>query len=306
MNTVNLELYRIFLAVVQEGSFTAAARRLFISQPAVSQSIQQLEKQLGSILFIRSVKGVRLSNEGEVLFRHVDAALALLESGEQKLDKMRHLEMGELRVGASDTLTRYFLLPLLKEFTQQHPEISLSVRNGTTTELSSYLRQGKIDLAFVSLPFDGGDMELQPCLSIHDIFVANSRFAHLSEGITPAQLTELPLIMLEKQANSRRCVDNALLELGLQVNVEIELGSHDLLLDFARNGLGVSCVVQEFSRTDLQQGSLIEIPVCPPLPPRSIAAAHLKDIPLPVPAKAFLDLLPLLLSKSAKAVQEEA
>ena len=294
MNTVNLELYRIFLAVVQESSFTAAARRLFISQPAVSQSIQQLEKQLGAILFIRSVKGVRLSKEGEVLFRHVDAALALLESGEQKLDKMRHLQLGELRVGAGDTPTRHFLLPLLKRFTQQYPEISLSVRNGTTNELANYLRQGKIDLAFVSLPFDGGDMELHPCLNIHDIFVAGRRFEHLREGISPAQLSELPLIMLEKQANTRRIVDAALLEMGVQINVEIELGSHDLLLDFARNDLGVSCVVREFSRLELDLGDLFEIPLHPPLPTRTVAAAHLRDIPLPVPAKSLLEMLPVV------------
>ncbi|NLT57499.1 MAG: LysR family transcriptional regulator [Clostridiales bacterium] len=290
MNKVNLELYRIFLAVVAEGSFTSAARKLFISQPAVSQSIRQLEGQLGTRLFIRNVKGAALTAEGELLRQHAEAAIALLEAGEYKLDRLRRLQLGELRIGASDTVARHLLLPMLEAFVAQYPDISLGVQNGTSSELLHCLRQGRVDLAFLSMPYETEGLTVRPCLHVHDSFVAGPRYAQLGT-LTPERLAGVPLIMLERQSNSRRCVDAALLEMGVSVAPEIELGAHDLLLDFAKIGLGVSCVVREFASEALAEGTLVELPLEPPLPRRYIAAVHLNEIPLPAPARTFLSML---------------
>ncbi len=285
---VTLDLYRVFVKVAQEGSFSAAARMLYLSQPAVSQAILQLERQLEATLFLRSVRGVTLTPEGALLFEHAKAALATLEQGRRKLEKLHRLESGALRVGAGDTATRHYLLPRLARFSRQFPDLSLSVRNGTTGELLDYLRQGTVDLALISLPYESADLTVQPCLPVHDIFVCGPGNALLPSPLPLSSLQTMRLIMLERQSNSRRLVDEALIDLGVPLSPEIELGSHDLLMDFAETGLGVSCVVREFAAERLREGRLVELDVQPALPARAVGVAFLKDVPLPAAARRFL------------------
>ena len=210
MDGVTLDLYRVFVQVAREGSFSAAARSLYLSQPAVSQAILHLERQLKATLFLRSVRGVTLTPEGALLFEHASAALDTLEAGQRKLETLHRLEAGALRVGAGDTATRYYLLPRLSRFSSRFPGLSLSVRNGTTGELLEYLRQGTIDLALISLPCDDADITVQPCLPIHDVFVCGAGQA-LSQGPVPlSRLREMRLIMLERQSSSRRLIDATL------------------------------------------------------------------------------------------------
>ena len=290
MARVNLELYRIFLAVAGAGSFSSAARSLYISQPAVSQAIRQLEGQLGVTLFVRRARGVELSAEGKVLYHHAQAAVTLIDAGEEKIGRMERLQAGDLRIGAGDTITRHVLLPMLGKFSRQYPGIALSVRNGTTIETVGLLRSGSVDIAFVNMPCSEENLIVTPCMDVHDAFVAGAKFAPLKDGITPEDLANLPLIMLERQSSSRLAVDAALLRMGVQLAPGIELGSHDLLLDFARTGLGVCCVIKEFSQNELND-DLFEIPLSPPMPSRSIGAAILADIPPSEPVKAFMKLL---------------
>ena len=191
-------------------------------------------------------------------------------------------------MGAGDTATRYYLLPRLSRFSSRFPGLSLSVRNGTTGELLEYLRQGTIDLALISLPCDDADITVQPCLPIHDVFVCGAGQA-LSQGPVPlSRLREMRLIMLERQSSSRRLIDATLQEIGMPLSPEIELGSHDLLMDFAEAGLGVSCVVREFAAARLREGRLVELDVRPALPERAVGVAFLKDMPLPTAARRFL------------------
>ncbi|HWQ51237.1 MAG TPA: LysR family transcriptional regulator [Terriglobales bacterium] len=290
MARVNLELYRIFLAVAGAGSFSSAARSLYISQPAVSQAIRQLEGQLGATLFVRRARGVELSAEGKVLYHHAQAAIALIDAGEEKLGRMERLQAGDLRIGAGDTITRHVLLSLLGRFSREYPGVALSVRNGTTAETVELLRGGGVDVAFVNMPCNEEGLVITPCMEVHDVFVAGLKYLPLKAGVTPEELAGLPLIMLERQSSSRLAVDAALLRMGVQLSPGIELGSHDLLLDFARTGLGVCCVIKEFTEA-LLGDDLFEVPLNPPIPPRSIGVAVLADIPPSGPVKAFMKLL---------------
>ncbi len=291
MQEITLDLYRVFATVAREGSFSAAARALYLTQPAVSQAISQLEHQLDTPLFIRSVRGVTLTPEGAILLEHAQTALETLERGRGKLEKLRHLETGSLRVGAGDAATRHYLLPRLSHFSKRFPGLSLSVQNGTTGELLEYLRGGAIDLALINLPLESDDLVVQICLPIHDVFVAKPN-PDLTDQLLPLdELSQMRLIMLERRSNSRRLVDEALHRLDVNLSPEIELGSHDLLMDFAELGLGVSCVVREFAKESLQDGRLIELQTTPSLPERAIGMAYLKDVPLPAAALRFLDEL---------------
>ena len=147
---VKLELYRVFRAVAEKGNISAAAQELYISQPAVSQSIRQLEEQLQIRLFSRGSRGVTLTGEGKLLLEYVRRGLGLLESGEEKLSQVRELLAGELTIGASDTVTKTYLLPKLEAFHKAYPDIRIRILNGTTRMVLDLLHAGQVDVAFAS------------------------------------------------------------------------------------------------------------------------------------------------------------
>ena len=148
------ESYKVFYYVAKYRSLTAAAGHLAISQPAVSQSVKQLENAIGAKLFIRTSKGVRLTAEGELLAGYVSKGYEQMELGEKKLAQMLNLELGELRIGASDMTLRFYLLPYLEQFHEKYPGIKVIVSNAPTPEILKFLQEGKIDFGVVSTPFD--------------------------------------------------------------------------------------------------------------------------------------------------------
>ena len=149
---VKLELYRVFQEVARMGNISAAAQNLYISQSAVSQSIKQLEEQLQVRLFSRSTRGVVLTSEGKMLLDYVSHGLGLIQCGEEKLAQSRQLLTGELIIGASDTVTKTYLVSRLEAFHQNYPAIQIRILNGTSQMVLDYLHAGQVDIAFASEP----------------------------------------------------------------------------------------------------------------------------------------------------------
>ncbi len=286
---IRLDQYRVFDAVAREHSFSAAARALYVSQPAVSQSIAQLETAVGSKLFLRRGRTIELTREGELLHGYVRSALGLLETGEEQLSRLHTLSAGELRIGAGDTVTRWYLMPAMERFHREHPDVALRITNRTSRETLQLLRDGHIDLGFVNLPMSAAGVLFEDCMAVHDIFVAGEGYGHLrGREVGLAELCTYPLLMLEGASNSRRHVDRHFLANGAAPKPEIELGAHHLLLDCAGAGLGVACVVEEFSRHALERGEVFPVDVRPPVPTRSVGVCYLEDIPLSSAARTFI------------------
>ncbi len=289
---INLELYRIFCEVARKQSFSGAARALFISQPAVSQAVKQLERQLDVPLFIRGPRGVALTREGEILRGYADSALNLLEAGQARISALKSLTAGELRIGASDTMSRRFLMPAIGRFHAAHPDVALRITNRTSPETIALLREGKLDVGFVNLPISVSGVSFEECKTVHDIFVAGCEYEHLrGKPLTPRDLAAQHLIMLEQASNSRRWVDRHFLSCGVPLRPDIELGAHDLLLDYAVIGLGVACVIEEFSLEPIENGRLFKLELTPPVPQRSIGACWLSGIELSTAARRFITLV---------------
>ena len=266
---VSLELYRIFDAAARTRSFSEAARELYISQSAVRQAVRQLENAAGTRLFVRSGKGTELTAEGRLLSGYVSSALALIGQGENRLMEVRELTAGELRIGAGDTAARWFLLPAIQSFHELYPNIVLKMTNRTSTETLALLRSGQIDVGFVNLPLEAEGITFESCLDVHDVFVAGEKFAELrGRVLTPAQLAAYPLIMLERRSNSRSCVDSYFMSRGVVLQPQLELGAHHLLLDYAEIGLGIACVIREFSGHALERGGMFEVELDAPAPGR--------------------------------------
>ncbi|MBQ6855501.1 MAG: LysR family transcriptional regulator, partial [Lachnospiraceae bacterium] len=263
---------------------------LYISQPAISQCINQLENDLHVQLFVRTRKGVSLTNEGKLLYQKVEHALNMLEQGERQLDRLRHLESGELKIAAGDTITTHFLLKYLEEFHASYPDIRIEMANSYSSQMLSLVKEGKADLAFVNMPLSDEELVIEPCFEIEDVFVCGPEFEK-KPSYTWDEVSALPLILLEKNSSSRRFLENNFNGKNLSLNPQIEVAVHDLLIRFASIHLGIACVIEQFSRDELQKGIIQKIHLDPPLPKRSIGCAYLRNAPLSYAAKAFMDLI---------------
>jgi len=287
-----LDLYKIFREVAKNKSFSKAAKELFMTQPAVSRAIMNLENDLNIRLFTRTSKGVILTNEGQLLFEYVNSAINLIQTGENKLMELKNLTVGEMRVGVGDTISKYFLLPYLARFHDQFPHINLKIMNRTTPELCAMLKSGEADIAVCNLPVRDAALETMKCIDVHDIFVCGEKFKSVASS--PKSLEEIaamPLILLERKSNSRMYVERYFSSKGIKVTAEIELGSHDLLLEFARYNFGIACVVEEFSQEYLRDGILHKIDLTEEIPARSIGFCFLKSVHLSSAAQKLVDIV---------------
>lgn len=283
-----LDWYKYFLSVARLGSVTRAARDMHVSQPAVSLAIAKLEDELGVKLFVRTNRGIRLTNEGEILAEHLSGALNMIETGETRLREIAGLRSGTLRIGASDMTLRYFLLDYIEWFHMTYPEIKLTVSNAPTPLTLKALHNGEIDFGVISEPISERDLarlDITPVREIRDIFVCQDKFLP-PEPLAPSELAKLPLILLEEGTSTRRALDAFLGETA--ASASIELATSDLLLEFARRGFGVAGIVEDFALPDLEAGRLFRLPLTHSPAPRRFLAVSARDLPLSAAATAML------------------
>ena len=172
----NLSQYKIFYEVAKAGNISKAAKELYISQPAISKAISKLEDSLGLSLFTRSSRGVQLTSEGEILFEHTREAFDALDRGEQELKRIQEFDIGHLRIGVSNTLCKYILLPYLKTFIDQYPHMKVTIESQATAQTLARLEQQKIDLGLVAEPSVRRDLAFIPVMDIQDTFVTTPNY----------------------------------------------------------------------------------------------------------------------------------
>ena len=217
-----IEHYRIFNAVADTKSFSKAAEKLYMTQSAVSQAIKQFETTIDMILFKRTARGVELTEAGDILYKYTKSAMELLETGISKVESLKTLDDGELKIGASDTISSYYLLPRLEMFHKLYPNIKIKIINRVTSETIELLKNGKIDIAFGNLPFEDDSIEIIECMEFHDTFVAGNDFKEYKDKVfTKDDIAKLSLILLETKSNSRRYVDKFFLDSGLVLTPSI-------------------------------------------------------------------------------------
>jgi len=290
--SARLDSYRVFSEVVKYQSFSKAAKSLYMTQPAVSQVIMNLEQELDTRLFTRTSKGVNLTSDGQLLYEYVSSAINLIEVGEKKLSESRDLMTGELKIGVGDTISRHYLLPYLEIFHNNSPNIKLRIINRTTTELCRILKSGEIDIAVCNFPVKDSALEIKKCMTIHDVFVCGERYKQLAtKPISLERILELPTIFLERKSNSRQYVEKYFASKGIRLQPEIELGSHELLLEFARFNFGIACVIEEFSQEYLKNGLLYKLKLEEEIPERAIGFCFLKSVSLSSAAGKFVSIV---------------
>ena len=290
---VNYELYKVFYHVAKSLSFSDAAQALFISQSAVSQSIKVLERRLGQTLFIRSTKKVALTKEGEILFKHIEPAINLIIKGEGQLVSAKESGGVQLRIAASDTICRYFLVPFFNEFHKQYPDVHIKVMNATSQNCVSYLEGNQADLIITNSPNPAlnNTMQIVPIKEFRDVFIADkTAYPFENKDMTLKELSELPILMLEKHATTSVFLHEQFLSHSIDLAPAIELSSNDLLVDLASIGLGIA-FIPDYCINSNTPDNLYIVKTKDKFPVRKLVAAYDAGLPLTEPANYFLNLL---------------
>jgi DNA-binding transcriptional LysR family regulator len=289
---LNYELYKVFYWAVKTGSLTQAAKKLYLTQPSVSHAIKQLEDRFGMKLLYRNAKGVSLTQEGEVLYAYIEQSMILIMRAEEKMAALKNLESGELRIGGSDSLFKHILLPILETFHARYPGIKLHLHHGTTPDVITFLKEGRIDLGVVRMPIVDPQLEVRESFQLQDCFVAGAHFADLKDQVLSLEeLLEHPIILFSRNSRARMAITEVFHRYGLSLKPDIEVGSVDLLIEFARRGLGISYITREFVANELETGALFEIQLETPLPPSRMGIMTMRNMPLSTAARRFIELI---------------
>lgn len=290
---VNFESYKTFYYVAKYRNITHAAKALFQTQPTVSRCISGLEAQLGCRLFVRSKKGVSLTPEAQLLYRHISAACEEIFLAEQQLARQKNLKEGLVRIGASEMSLHHCLLPFLGEFREQYPEIRLRISGYHTPAALEALKKGEIDFAVLISPFpQSGEYRVTKLLDFSDIAVAGSEFAKtIPPEIRLSELSDYPLICLQQGTGSRQYLDDFFERHGELLYPDIELPTTDLIVPVVRQNLGIGIVPENFALQDLQQKTIVRVKLAVDLPKRQICAVSHPAHPLSFASERFLKLL---------------
>ncbi|MGN0507446.1 MAG: LysR family transcriptional regulator [Lachnospiraceae bacterium] len=277
-----LSSYHIFNAVAETGNISKAAKSLYISQPAISRAVSRLEQNLSVKLFIRGSRGVRLTEEGKLLYEHTRSAFESLKQGEENLRRVGTLGIGHLRIGVSTTLCKYILMPYLQQFIRLNPHIRITIQCQSTFETLSLLEDGKIDIGLVGEPANTRALDFYPIEQIEDIFVATESYLknlelRSADGSEPDSFSVFKngnLMLLDEKNITRRYIEDYFARNGIQTGQLLEVSNMDLLIDFAKIGLGIACVIKEFVKEELKDGTLIEVPLPKKIEKRNVGFAY--------------------------------
>ncbi len=287
----NLNYYKAFYTVAKYRNISKAADALYISQPAISKSLSRLEENLGCSLFHRTSRGVTLTPEGTILYERVREAFQAIDSGEEELRHRTELGIGQLRIGVSTTLCKYILLPYLHAFIHLHPHIKITIDCQSTLHTMELLETGAIDIGLIGAPKQSNSLVYTELQTIQDTFVTTRSYLDNLSIREPEQnnlFSTGTLMLLDEENITRQFIDDYFYRNQIKTNQILEVSTMDLLIEFARIGLGIACVIREFVEQDLKQGTLIELPLSAPIENRSIGLAYAKSH---TPASTVLEFL---------------
>ncbi len=293
MKEIDIELYKVFYTVATYKNITKASQMLYISQPAVTMSIKKLEEQLGMTLFVRTKRGVLLTDEGKVLYEYVKEAMDSLKAGENKVANLRKLETGNIKIGIGTTLTKHFLIDYLEIFHKKYPKVNITIDTSVTAEVLKNLENGRVDIAIITSDRTNyNNLNIVYSEDIEDIFVANKDVKEtIKMPLKLENLNDYPLIMQNINSNIGTFLDKTLLKYNIKLKGFMELTSYSLVLEFAKIGFGIGFITKKFVEEELKNKSLYEIKTTPEIPKRKILVLTKKDYLPSFSAQKLIDII---------------
>lgn len=292
--SASFEHYKIFYYVAKYKNITAAAKVLYLSQPTVSYSIQSLEKELNCPLFIRSKKGVTLTPEAKLLYKHVAKACAHIFKAEEELHAILNLTSGTLQIGASELALHRYLLPYLERFRHAYPDIKLTINTLSAPDAITALNAGLIDFAvIVASPYESyPELEVTELTTFQDVVVAGSKFSFLANReLHLADLMNYPIITVTQGTSTRKYLEQIFLEHDLILKPEIEVTTTELIVPMVIRNLGIGIIPSRFASAALTEGNLYFLNMQEYIPPRNICLVRNEQHPLSVTGQKFVNLL---------------
>lgn len=277
---INFELYRVFYTVANHGNITKASDELNISQPAISKSIKNLEEQLGGQLFLRTKRGVILTEEGREFYNYIKQAIEYIANAENKFTDLIKLESGCIKIGVSTILTKEFLLPYLEKFHELYPKIDIQIVTNMTSDLWPKLKNGLIDIMILNINDKnyGNDINIIKCKKVNDCFVVSNRYKELvNMNLSIRDLNNYPLILQAKGSNTREFLDSFARANNVVLKPNIELASYSLVVEFAKIGLGIGYVTKEYIKDKIKNNELYEVKIQEKIPSRYVGIALSKN-----------------------------
>ena len=286
---IDLELYRVFYTVAKHKHMTKASEELHISQPAISQSIKKLEEQLGGTLFLRSNKGMELTEEGKMLYEYIKGALELINNAENDFTSFKDLSKGEIKIGCSTTLTKLILMDALKDFHKDYPNISIKITNGLTNDLINDLKIGKLDFViFNESNIKETNLNLDKIKELKQVFIYNPDF--YKDNINNfEELNKYPLILQKEEANSRKLLNYIAQKNNVKLIPSMEVVSQELITEFVNIGLGIGFSIIDLAKRNFT--NLKELKINKKIPNINIYLATNKSISLTFASKMFINYL---------------
>ena len=286
---VDLELYRVFYAVAKHKHMTKASEELHISQPAISQSIKKLEDQLGGTLFLRSNKGMGLTEEGKMFYEYVKGALELINNAENEFTSFKDLSKGEIKIGCSTTLTKLVLMNALKDFHLDYPNININITNDLTSNLINDLKLGKLDFViFNESNIKETNLNLEKIKELKQGFIYNPEFYY--DNVNNFEdLNEIPLILQKEESNSRKLLDYVALQNNVKLIPKMEVVSQELITEFTNIGLGIGFAIIDLAKRNYK--NIKELNINKKIPNINIYLATNKSVSLTFASKMFIKYL---------------
>ena len=276
------------------GSISKAANQLYISQPAITKAIKKLESELDITLFNRSPKGVKLTENGKIFYEFVKDGVESFMNGEHKLTSLKNLESGVIKIGASATITKYFLLPFIEKFHKLYPNIDISITNHLTNTLISSLKKGSLDVLIINLPMkNDNNLSITTCGTLHDCFAANLNYKEqIPNKISLQDLVKnYPIITQKEPSNTRTFLNSLMKNNKIEFHPKFEIVSYGLVKDFAKIGMGVSYITKEFAKDELENKVLFEIPIKERIPERNLGIVVPKNTITSFATQKFMELI---------------
>ena len=252
---------RAFVILARTGSFTLAGKELCLSQSAVSHAMKALEEEVGCRLLSRVSKKVSVTQAGEQLLHHAEKILTEMETARSSLKHLGKWGQSYLRIGASSTACHYILPPVLREFKKQFPQCLVTIGSDDSAQAMELLENNRIDLALVLKPPQEVSFELQPLFTDELAFVLSPAHPWSTQGIVRAEIPRQNYILYQKSSLTSRMVREYFRQEKMVLNTVMELGSMEAIKELVKLELGISILAPWIAQKELQEKSLVALPL---------------------------------------------
>lgn len=294
---INFEFYKVFYHCAKNLNFSKAAEELFVTQSSVSQTIKKLEKQMNVKLFHRTGKNISLTKEGDLLFTYIEKAFNIVKLGEQNIESMKSLDKGEIHIGASDTLTKYYLMTGIKKFYTKYPKIKIHLTNRSSPENVKMVQNNAVDFSIININpnLNYKNVTIEKLWTSKNIFVyAPKTYSFNQESITLKELNEYPLISLEENSTSMQVMKQYLNKKNIKLDFDFEFGTTSLIIEMALTGIGIAYVSKDAVEDLINKKMLQTINIVESIPSIDIGLVKNTDFPLGLASYKFINLIKTL------------